>query len=144
MWTIFRTACRKLECKSEWRWRRHSRDNRTVWTNWNPRRRRRKGSWRSQSRAPGSAGEKWVKRKSPDHRCVNVLQLFLRKHRKGGDACRPCAQVFRWSANWVPWWMTFKNRLSFVPKPPIKGFLVTWFSSVCVCCGECKGYTTAL
>lgn len=30
------------------------------------------------------------------------------------------APAFRWSVNWVPWWMAFKNRLSLVPKFPSK------------------------
>lgn len=129
MWAIFRTVCRKLECKSEWGWRRCSQASMTVWGL------KKRGEGNRSSQSCGvclrELGRK--ERPGPPLCRVNSLQLFLRKQGKGGSRHRPCAPAFRRSANWVLWWMTFKNKLSLVPKTPLKGFLTAWFNRECVC-----------
>lgn len=119
----FQDRLQETRAKSEWRQRRRSQAKETVLIN--PRKRR-----------ESLKNILWVLLVRPgrDH-CwaVNSLQHFLRKHRKWGSMHRPCALAFRWSANWVLWWRTFKNRHSLVQHPPLKSFLVTCLNTVYVC-----------
>lgn len=90
MWAIFRTACRKLGRKLEWSWRRRRPANRAVC------------SLGTQEEEEEKAEEEVKIGPRPPLCGVDSLQLFLRKHRKGGSARRPRAPAFRWSANWDP------------------------------------------
>lgn len=136
----FQDSVQEIRAKSEWRWRRRSQAKESVL-----------------SIAIQEKDEEKVKknvlwfllvRTGRDHCCAgDSLQHFLRKHRKWGSMRRPRILAFRWSANWVLWWMTFKNRLSLVQPPPpqrLPDHMSQHSVCVCVSSGECKGYTTAL
>lgn len=139
---------RKLERKSEWRRRRRrSQANETVWSFGTQGKGEEKRAKEVQKTSSGVWEVVWEERPRPLLCRVNALQLFHRKHGRWGSMRRPRAPAFRWSVNWAPWWMTFKNRLSLVPNSPSKA---SWSHGspqcACVygCSGECKGYTTAL